>query len=185
MKIQADLIDITSLTLGDYITFNTARSPIRRGMIATGWDEQRVKDLPITALDALIELMSEQIEKTDFASLQYKIELNGVAFGLHPNIDQISTGEYLDLEQCTKNWLHNIPKFMSILYRPITAYLGDTYQIEPYQPIDRTELFKSMRYVDALGCYLFFCNLRNDLMSSLQMSLLNQMRTSLKQLKQA
>ena len=182
MKVTATIIDIDSLTLGDYIAFNTTPSIIRKGMIATGQDEATVKSLPKAAINAVIDLLANQIDSVKSMPRVDKIELEGVTYGLHPQIDKLTVAEFVDLEQCGKDWLRNIPKFMSILYRPIVSHYGSRYKIEDYDAVDRSELFKEMRYVDALGTYLFFWTLRNDLLNSLETRMMKMMRETIKEI---
>ena len=52
-------------------------------------------------------------------------------FGFHPKIDDLTLGEYVDIETFAKE--NDLASMMSILYRPITEEQGNRYNIEPYQ----------------------------------------------------
>lgn len=65
-------------------------------------------------------------------SLVSKFKLNGVNYGFHPQLDDLSLGEYIDLDNFIGDW-DNIEKAMNVLYRPILVKLKDKYSIENYQ----------------------------------------------------
>lgn len=65
-------------------------------------------------------------------SLVSKFKLNGVNYGFHPQLDDLSLGEYIDLDNFIGDW-DNIEKAMNVLYRPILVKLKEKYSIEDYQ----------------------------------------------------
>lgn len=83
---------------------------------------------------------------------------NGIEYGFIPNLEEISTGEYIDLDnyQRSKETYH---KMLSILYRPIVKSYGKLYQIEKY---DGTKYENEMKEVSCeilLGSVQFFFRL--------------------------
>ena len=56
---------------------------------------------------------------------------NSVTFGFIPKLDDISLGEFIDLDNYIGDW-QEIHKAMAVLYRPITFRKGDLYLIEDY-----------------------------------------------------
>ena len=56
---------------------------------------------------------------------------------------------------------------MAVLYRPITRRLGEKYLIEDYEGSDKySEALKEMPLDIALGAYVFFYHLGNELLKS-------------------
>jgi hypothetical protein len=95
-----------------------------------------------------------------------RFKMGGVEFGFIPNLDEMSTGEYMDLDAYITDWntMHNA---MAVLYRPITNKLGNKYQIEEYQgSITYADVMKHAPLDVVLGAMVFFYNLGNDLLSS-------------------
>ena len=93
-------------------------------------------------------------------------KLNGVEYGFITNLDEITLGEYTDLDKYISNWdmMHNA---MAVLYRPITKKLKDKYQIEEYKgSYEYCEVMKSMPVDVALGAVVFFYTLGNELLKS-------------------
>lgn len=98
--------------------------------------------------------------------LKRTFKLGDTEFGFIPNLDDITFGEYSDLDNYITNWdlMHNA---MAVLYRPITKKLKDKYQIEEYN--GSYTYAEAMKYapVDVvLGAVVFFYNLGNELLKS-------------------
>ena len=95
-----------------------------------------------------------------------RFKMGGVEFGFIPNLDEMSTGEYMDLDTYITDWdtMHNA---MAVLYRPITNKLGNKYQIEEYKgSLTYADVMKHTPLDVVLGAMVFFYNLGNDLLKS-------------------
>ena len=91
-------------------------------------------------------------------------EFNGEEYGFCPNLSNISTGEYIDLESYCKEPIENLHTIMSILYRKITFKRNERYAIEDYNPDEfKEELFKDCPMDIALSCLGFFLTLGKEL----------------------
>ena len=102
-------------------------------------------------------------QKTEFKTT-FKIQ--GMEFGFIPNLEDMSFGEYVDLD-------HNIGKVesfhkaMAVLYRPITKKTKDTYSIMGYSGTDEfAELMKYAPLDIAMAASVFFYRLGNDLVQA-------------------
>lgn len=101
---------------------------------------------------------------------------DSVTFGFIPKLDDISLGEFIDLDNYMGDW-QNIHKAMAVLYRPITFRKGDLYLIEEYEGSDKyAEVMKDAPVNVALGATVFFYRLGRALSSYLVDSLESQMR---------
>ena len=95
-----------------------------------------------------------------------RFKLGGVEFGFIPNLDEMTTGEYMDLDTYITDWdtMHNA---MAVLYRPITNKLGNKYQIEDYKgSITYADVMRHAPLDVVLGAMVFFYTLGNDLLKS-------------------
>jgi hypothetical protein len=95
-----------------------------------------------------------------------RFKMGGVEFGFIPNLDEMSTGEYMDLDTYITDWetMHNA---MAVLYRPITNKLGNKYQIEEYKgSVTYADVMRHAPLDVVLGAMVFFYNLGNDLLKS-------------------
>ena len=101
---------------------------------------------------------------------------NSVTFGFIPKLDDISLGEFIDLDNYIGDW-QEIHKAMAVLYRPITFRKGDLYLIEDYEGSDKyAEVMKDAPVNVALGAVVFFYRLGNVLSSYLLDSLTQEMK---------
>lgn len=100
---------------------------------------------------------------------------DSVTFGFIPNLDEITLGEFVDLDNYIGNW-EQMHKAMAVLYRPITFRKGDLYLIEDYEGTDKySGIMKDSPVNVALGAVVFFYRLGNVLSDYLMDSLTNQM----------
>ena len=95
--------------------------------------------------------------------LKTRFEFKGIDFGFVPKLEDISFGEYIDLEQHLQNW-DSYHKALAVLYRPVNSSIGGKYTIRDYS-IDENhqDLMKHIPVSIALGATLFFCRLGREL----------------------
>jgi len=96
-----------------------------------------------------------------------RFKIGGVEFGFIPNLEDISFGEYTDLDTYLNDWTQ-MHKAMAVLYRPIKkSGLNGTYEIEKYNgSITYSDVMKHAPLDVVLGANVFFYNLSNELLSS-------------------
>lgn len=89
------------------------------------------------------------------------ITIGEVEYGFIPSMNDISVGEWIDLETLlTENSVSNLPRIFALLYRPITKKVNTTYEIEEYDSSklqSRSELFaEKLSICDIYGSFIFF-----------------------------
>lgn len=106
--------------------------------------------------------------------LKKVIEVDGEEYGFHPNLEDITLGEWADLEHYIKSGIEkNLPHIMSILYRPIIERESDAYIIKAYDGnIDvRAEKLKRMKAENVESCLVFFWHFVSALLVNIPLSL--------------
>lgn len=98
---------------------------------------------------------------TQKPDLVTKFWLNGVEYGFIPDLDDISFGEYIDLDTYLGDW-ENIQTAMNVLYRPIKSKKGDRYVIEDYDVNTKDNLL-DMPLDAVISSVFFFYHLGKDL----------------------
>jgi hypothetical protein len=110
--------------------------------------------------DILYDLGESFKSKTPF---KRTFKYNDTTFGFIPDLENISMGEYIDLETylgTTKDW----HKAMAVLYRPVTLERDDMYLIEDYETADKYSDIMAASPLDIyLGTQVFFYNLGREL----------------------
>jgi hypothetical protein len=96
-----------------------------------------------------------------------RLSLRGKEYGFVPNLEEMSFGEYIDLDSYLSD-MQQLHKTVGVLYRPIVKEKGDLYEIEPYKGTDG---YSDFPLDVALGATLFFYRLSNKLLKDTQTSL--------------
>ena len=108
-------------------------------------------------------------------SLTNTFKYRGVEYGFHPKLEDISLGEYIDLEEYLKEPYKYAEKVLGVLYRPITSKMYGRYTIENYNPDKHTGLgFQELGADIFIGCLLFFYRLELKLLTASLPSLQSQ-----------
>jgi hypothetical protein len=120
---------------------------------------EQVRYLKATDVRTVVTIISEMFDSKP--SLVNTFKIDGIEYGFIPNLDEMSFGEYIDLDTFIGDW-DNIEKAMGVLYRPVEMRKGNRYHIKEYEA-GETEHLKAMPLDAVLGSILFFYRLGNDL----------------------
>ena len=107
--------------------------------------------------------------------LKKVFEIDGVEYGMHPDLSELTLGEYADIESFIKAGLEkNMPEIMAVLFRPITERDGDAYTIEAYNGnlTMRAEKMNKMSAEQVQAALFFFSNLGKELLKILPLYLM-------------
>lgn len=121
----------------------------------------------------LIDMFNEKPQ------LVTKFKMKGVEYGFIPKLDDISLGEYVDLDTFLGDW-ENMHRAMAVLYRPIDKKYGDKYSIVDYEAEDG-EVMKDMPLEAVVSSIIFFYHLGIDLSQAMMNYLEEQEETNLVQ----
>jgi len=134
--------------------------------IFCGLTLKQAYELPLKELDSVVtHILALMSEKNGLQKRFTMTDPNGhtTEFGFMPNMDEMSLGEYIDLEKYISNW-DTMHKAMAILYRPIVAGKKEFYEIEKYEGSDKySDVMKDSPISVALGSMVFFYHLGNEL----------------------
>lgn len=98
--------------------------------------------------------------------------INGVEFGFIPNLENITAGEYIELDTLFKDEETYLEQ-MAVMYRPIVSKHKNLYRIEPFESTEKHKDIMIAAPISAyLGSKVFFCNLLNELLESFQLFLI-------------
>jgi hypothetical protein len=145
--------------------------------------KQLVKELALSDVAVIMSKVGELQSKQD-TKLKRIIEINGIEYGFHPDLDSISLGEYADIEQFIKNGIEsNLPELMAVLYRPVKEKKNDIYIIDAYDGDIRmrTEEMKQMSAEQVQSALFFFYNFVKVLSEILPSYLMDRLKEMKKQ----
>jgi hypothetical protein len=144
-----------------------------------------IKELGINDVSNILNKIAE-LQKDAKGKLRRIIEIDNVEYGFHPDLSEITLGEYADIETYIQAGIEkNLSKIMAVLYRPIVEKNGKHYSITAYNGSEvrmRAEKFKKMKAKDVHSSLVFFWTLGNELSKILPLYLTeraNQMIQSL------
>ena len=107
--------------------------------------------------------------------LKKVIEIDGIEYGFIPDFEDLTFGEFADLDNYMQDSWSNLDKIFAVLYRPVIERKGDKYLIEDYtlkDIKDRRELFSNRLSIDtAFGAMVFFYDIGSKLIESMVSSL--------------
>lgn len=110
----------------------------------------------------IAELILPDSEPGEHPLLRF-FEYGGQKYGFEPDLREIETGAFIDLDEYVKEVNLNLHKIMAILYRPVTVQTKKMYQIKSYvkeqtwQRDHRQKIFlREMPYSYVRGAVNFF-----------------------------
>jgi hypothetical protein len=132
--------------------------------IFCGLKLKEVVTLKMSSINELIIHFTEIFKvKPEF---KQTFKIGDVEFGFIPDLENITFGEYVDLENYLSKW-EDYHKAMAVMYRPITIRKGEKYQIMEYT--GAAEFSDAMKYVPmdvAIAASVFFWTLGKELLDA-------------------
>jgi len=137
-------------------------------------------NLELTSFSHILNHLSDIFkEETPLQQRFTMVDINGkeVEFGFIPNIEEITLGEFVDLEKYIQSW-ETMHKAMAVLYRPVTFKNKNLYLIEDYKGSEKySDAMLDSPLNASLGANVFFYHLGRELSSHLTHSLANQVKS--------
>ena len=156
-------------TLGTYVDFMAAgEDTVSQIQAITGLKRDDIRKIDMATIDKIVSAYADGLRNDEKIFKQF-IDIDGVKFGFHPNLKSMTFGEWLDLSELSKNFPHQLPELMCILYRPVTAEINLQYKIEEYDSDVHLKYAPQMRKLNLANvnaALLFFSTLRSDLVNS-------------------
>jgi hypothetical protein len=131
---------------------------------------QDALNIKLSDAERITKIISEMFEQKP--DLVKSFKLGGIEYGFIPDLDEITLGEYIDLDTYMGDW-DNIHTAMNVLYRPIKQKLGDKYIIEDYNVETKDQLLQ-MPMDAVFGSIIFFYRLGIELSQTMMNYLENK-----------
>ena len=124
-----------------------------------------VSKISVRGYKRILDILNKAFEEKP--KLVQRFELEGVDMGFIPKLDDISLGEYIDIETNISDW-QKMHKAMAVLYRPVNFKLGNKYGIAPYEVKEEVqEVMKEMPMNVVISSMVFFYSLGKALLKAI------------------
>jgi hypothetical protein len=128
-------------------------------------DLKDVAKIKVTDVNEILEHLNKILQQR--TPLKNTFKLAGVEFGFIPKLEDITSGEYIDLENYLSD-VDTLHQAMAVLYRPIKSKTKNLYTIHEYESSHQyADALKYMPLDIALGAMVFFWTLLNDCVNAL------------------
>jgi len=117
-----------------------------------------INELSLKNVVLIMDKLSE-VQMQTKGVLEKIFTIDGVEYGFHPDLSEITLGEYADIETFVNSDLQkHLPEIMAILFRPVVAKEEDVYTIQAYDgDISlRAEKMKKMNAEQVQSALVFF-----------------------------
>jgi hypothetical protein len=135
--------------------------------ILTKADEKQLmqissKDIP--RIEKVLSWLKTPPEKTE---VRDRFTMDGVEYGLVPDMDNLTVGEFADLENQCEEADKNMHEILAILYRPVVRTVSNWYEIEPYRPsVEKGKAMLNAPFGVAVSLMVFFSVIERELVMS-------------------
>lgn len=137
-------------------------------------DIPRPEKIPASVANEIITNVNTSLRQE--GKLIQMFKLGDVEFGMIPSLEDMSFGEYIDLNENIAKW-ENFHKAMAVLFRPITKKSNKVYDIEEYVNTSKYCDYMLEAPMDVVyGSVVFFWTLMNDLKKAFQISLQKEIK---------
>ena len=120
-----------------------------------------VQTIPLREYDKILSILRDAFEEKPEHKLFFTFY--DVNMGFIPKLDEISLGEYIDIENNISDW-QKLHIAMSVLYRPVNYQKNESYTIAPYTAKEEMQhMMKEMPLGIAMGAMVFFYDLGMEL----------------------
>jgi len=172
ITVPNSLKDITISQYQDFLALDQKQEPVELAVktisIMTRLTTEQVRQVPYKYLEEMISSLKTAINED--VKFESTFTFNGTKYGFIPKLDDMSIGEYIDIDTYQKD-SKNLYKTMSVLYRPVSIEgQNGRYEIEEYTG-SINEDFKELPMYYAKGAMVFFCSLGIELFNYILRSL--------------
>jgi hypothetical protein len=176
------------ITLREWCAWHQARTDMARLCAALSITEDEARQIPTEQAKKVLEIFGNAVKAETMVD-RVRVDLKGKQYGMIPDLTAITLGEHVDLVNNVKkdNLYITLPKAVAILYRPVTKVLGGKYDIEPYDhkkhlSADNLEAIGDMPMNVVAGASLFFSTICKELSANLELSLVKELRQTMKEI---
>jgi len=153
------------LTLIGYENLTGSEEALKIVKLFSDIPTKLIKQLSVQDVALVMKRLTD-LQTEQNTTLNKIIEIDGVEYGFHPDLEEITLGEYADIETYIKLGIDKyLPELCAILFRPVIEKKNNIYTIEAYNGNIkiRSEIFKKMPAEQVQNMLVFFWTFVNKL----------------------
>jgi hypothetical protein len=120
---------------------------------------KQVLQIKVEDMNIITETLSKMFDQK--TKLINRFTYNDIEFGFIPKLDDMTFGEYVDLDTYLNDW-QQMDKAMSVLFRPVIMNKKEKYLIEDYESATKYDMSNTPLDV-VFGSLVFFWDLKSEL----------------------
>ena len=178
LKIPTSLNEVTLRQYKDFLKIqeNEKDNLLLNAQMIKIFCNQELENVMLLKVNDVEEITNSITEMfSEKPALVRKFSLGNVNYGFHPKMQELSLGEYIELDTYIGDW-NNIEKAMNVLYRPILVTLKDSYSIKEHD-VENAESVLDMPMDAVLSSIFFLWNLGLELSQTMTNYLDNQVES--------
>lgn len=139
-------------------------------------EPEELRGLPVDEIKFVESVITQHLDKPKSNDIVLTFELDGVTYGLENDWNNMTWGQWSDLEVFSQQDKinNNIHIIMALLYRPIEVQNGTKYKLKKFKSsevMERAELFLDLPVNYWFGCATFFLQISTIYIRDIQNSL--------------
>tara|TARA_B100000424_G_scaffold63506_1_gene46480 strand:+ start:16757 stop:17398 length:642 start_codon:yes stop_codon:yes gene_type:complete len=153
------------LTLIGYENLTGSEEALKIVKLFSDIPTKLIKQLSVQDVALVMKRLTD-LQTEQNTTLNKIIEIDGIEYGFHPDLEEITLGEYADIETYIKLGIDKyLPELCAILFRPVIEKKNNIYTIEAYNGNIkiRSEIFKKMPAEQVQNMLVFFWTFVNKL----------------------
>lgn len=153
------------LTLIGYENLSGSEEALKVVKLFSDIPTKLIKQLSVQDVALVMKRLTD-LQTEQNTTLNKIIEIDGIEYGFHPDLEEITLGEYADIETYIKLGIDKyLPELCAILFRPVIEKKNNIYTIEAYNGNIkiRSEIFKKMPAEQVQNMLVFFWTFVNKL----------------------
>ena len=182
MKIKVRIPDtLGDITLGQYqkwldIQGDEEFRTMKLIEIFCGITLREVSQLKVSDINYIAETIASVLQA--MPNIKNRFKIADKEFGFIPSLDDITLGEYTDIENNMGDW-DKMHKVMAVFYRPVSNSFGQLYDIDQYEGTERySKLMKEIPLDVVFGAINFIYRLGTELCKDTLVSMQSEMMTA-------
>ena len=160
---------LSEITLGQYqrvsnLTGTDQENAITMVSVLCNISKEDARSIPLNEFNEIAEILAKTINKKSVFRSTFTI--GETKYGMIPNFDDMSIGEYIDLDMFIRDE-KDLHKAMTVLFRRIKYESHGQYDIVKYTTKEDYDIMLEAPLDVVRGVMVFFWNLSNELLKAI------------------